>query len=104
MLNPTRSFLTVSMMLSLQHLKLANLYQQLAQNPVGDSTNMFRASSHWCRKEGIQRRLWTECLPALSQASEDLYLEFLESDDQEIVDQLLHSFDTSRKHTWIHVC
>lgn len=51
-------------------------------------------------KKHIPRGFRREYIPGWSEESENLYQQFIESNDHEIADQLLHSLDATRRKKW----
>lgn len=52
-------------------------------------------------KASISRRCRKEYIPGWSEHSEQLYKQFLENDDKEIGDELLHSLDAVKRAKWM---
>lgn len=69
--------------------------------PTSDNYNRFVDLVISTAKKTIPRGYRKEYIPGWSDTSENLYQEFLESGNQEIADDLLHSLDAARRQKWI---
>lgn len=67
---------------------------------TSNNYNRFVGAVTSTAKKCIPRGYRKEYIPGWSQNSEELYQIFLESGDQEIADELLHSLDAARQQKW----
>ncbi|KAG5899816.1 hypothetical protein JTB14_010255 [Gonioctena quinquepunctata] len=52
-------------------------------------------------KKSIPSGFREEYIPGWNERSEELHNQFLESSDQEIADELLHTLDAARRENWM---
>ncbi|KAG5893755.1 hypothetical protein JTB14_001200 [Gonioctena quinquepunctata] len=76
-------------------LRLDTPYQQKLQQICWRHNN----SAKKCIPRGYRK----EYIPGWSQNSDELYQHFLETGDQEIADELLHSLDAARREKWTEI-
>lgn len=71
--------------------------------PMSKNYSRFIGAVTSTAKKCIPRGFRREYVPGWSQNSEDLYQNFLETGDQEVADELLHSLDAARKQKWVEM-